>query len=174
MPHQWASVDCLIVLREWILVNDIDDDLIHLFLTPYLEHNALDYFPEDHGAESTKTAQQLVAPLGDSVGSFLSIYLADPGLEVTFGKPQWGDKNAPIYGHSSYEYIGAISAGTSSNLRSQDGAGLIKVFMCHGSEDKAAVRALTRRLRATDFITCWFDEDQILPGQDWELEIAPG
>lgn len=43
--------------------------------------------------------------------------------------------------------------------------------MCHGSEDKAAIRELRYRLVAlgTD---PWLDEEKLLAGQDWKLEIA--
>ena len=46
----------------------------------------------------------------------------------------------------------------------------LKVFLCHASGDKPAVRDLYRRLRA-DGIAPWLDEEDLLPGQDWELEI---
>ena len=44
------------------------------------------------------------------------------------------------------------------------------VFMCHSSGDKTLVRDLHRRLVA-DGINCWLDENDILPGQNWPLEI---
>jgi WD40 repeat protein len=47
----------------------------------------------------------------------------------------------------------------------------IRAFLCHSSGDKEAVRALYRRLREDD-IEPWLDEEEILPGQDWEHEIA--
>jgi hypothetical protein len=46
----------------------------------------------------------------------------------------------------------------------------IKVFICHSSEDKALVRDFCQRLRA-DGVDYWLDEEQILPGQDWQNEI---
>jgi len=45
-----------------------------------------------------------------------------------------------------------------------------KVFLCHSSSDKPRVRALRRSL-LDGGIEPWFDEEDILPGQDWELEI---
>jgi hypothetical protein len=42
--------------------------------------------------------------------------------------------------------------------------------MCHSSGDKAAARALTERLRSAD-VDPWLDDEQLLPGQDWEHEI---
>jgi len=46
----------------------------------------------------------------------------------------------------------------------------LKVFLCHASGDKPAVRDLYHRLRS-DGIAPWLDEEDLLPGQDWELEI---
>ena len=46
----------------------------------------------------------------------------------------------------------------------------LRVFLCHASGDKPAVRDLYRRLRS-DGIAPWLDEEDLLPGQDWQLEI---
>jgi hypothetical protein len=45
-----------------------------------------------------------------------------------------------------------------------------KVFLCHSSADKSRVRALRRQL-LDDGCQTWLDEEDILPGQDWDLEI---
>lgn len=47
---------------------------------------------------------------------------------------------------------------------------LLQVFLCHSSSDKETVRNLYRRLRS-DGIAAWLDEEDLLPGQDWHLEI---
>ncbi len=44
------------------------------------------------------------------------------------------------------------------------------VFLCHASEDKEVVRELADRLEAAG-LDAWLDEREILPGQEWELEI---
>lgn len=46
----------------------------------------------------------------------------------------------------------------------------LRVFLCHASGDKPAVRKLYQRLRRAGFRP-WLDEKDILPGQDWESEI---
>jgi len=46
----------------------------------------------------------------------------------------------------------------------------LRVFLCHSSGDKPAVRDLYRRLR-TDGFEPWLDEEELLPGQDWHEEI---
>lgn len=47
----------------------------------------------------------------------------------------------------------------------------LRVFLCHSSNDKPAVRDLFSRLRS-DSIDPWLDEQKLLPGQDWNLEIT--
>jgi hypothetical protein len=44
------------------------------------------------------------------------------------------------------------------------------VFLCHSSGDKGRVRRLYDQL-ITDGIDCGFDDEDLLPGQDWEYEI---
>jgi hypothetical protein len=46
----------------------------------------------------------------------------------------------------------------------------LRVFLCHSSGDKPIVRDLYRNLKA-DAVNPWLDEENILPGQDWDLEI---
>lgn len=47
----------------------------------------------------------------------------------------------------------------------------LRVFLCHASDDKPAVRRLYRRLKDDGFDP-WLDEEDLLPGQDWDLEIS--
>jgi hypothetical protein len=46
----------------------------------------------------------------------------------------------------------------------------LRVFLCHSSADKPAVRELYRRLQADGFEP-WLDEEDLIPGQDWQREI---
>jgi hypothetical protein len=46
----------------------------------------------------------------------------------------------------------------------------LKVFLCHSSGDKPAIRNLYQRLRA-EGIAPWLDEEDLIPGQDWQQEI---
>lgn len=46
----------------------------------------------------------------------------------------------------------------------------LKVFLCHASADKPAVRKLHRYLRQRG-VQPWLDELDLLPGQDWQVEI---
>ncbi len=47
----------------------------------------------------------------------------------------------------------------------------LRVFLCHASQDKPIVRQLYQRLLVEDWIDPWLDEERLLPGQDWNLEI---
>jgi formylglycine-generating enzyme required for sulfatase activity len=47
---------------------------------------------------------------------------------------------------------------------------LLKVFLCHASTDKPRVRELYRYLKKKRFQP-WFDEAELVGGQDWQLEI---
>lgn len=46
----------------------------------------------------------------------------------------------------------------------------LHVFLCHASDDKERVRVVARQL-AEYSVEVWFDEDKLLPGQDWSFEI---
>jgi hypothetical protein len=45
------------------------------------------------------------------------------------------------------------------------------VFLCHNSEDKPAVREISRTL-AQENIRAWLDEDEIRPGASWQTELG--
>lgn len=45
-----------------------------------------------------------------------------------------------------------------------------KIFLCHSHEDKSVIRNLYQRLK-NDGIKPWLDAEDLIPGQNWELEI---
>ncbi|MBD3305168.1 TIR domain-containing protein [candidate division KSB3 bacterium] len=47
----------------------------------------------------------------------------------------------------------------------------LKVFLCHSSKDKPLIRDLHRQLSALR-LDLWFDEESLLPGQEWRTEIT--
>jgi len=47
----------------------------------------------------------------------------------------------------------------------------LRVFLCHSFSDKPAVRELYNKLRAEAWLQPWLDEEELYPGQDWNLEI---
>jgi TIR domain len=50
-------------------------------------------------------------------------------------------------------------------------AGFFDVFLCHNSEDKPAVREISRTLTQKN-IRAWLDEDEIRPGTSWQTELG--
>lgn len=48
---------------------------------------------------------------------------------------------------------------------------MLRVFLCHATHDKPAVRRLYAQLKAETWIDPWLDEENLLPGQDLDLEI---
>ncbi|MDP1624484.1 MAG: TIR domain-containing protein [bacterium] len=47
---------------------------------------------------------------------------------------------------------------------------LLRIFLCHSSQDKQKVRDLCAKLLSDSF-DVWLDENKLLPGQEWEQEI---
>lgn len=47
----------------------------------------------------------------------------------------------------------------------------LRVFLCHSSHDKPCVRGLYRKL-LDDGFDPWLDEEKLLPGQNWQMEIS--
>jgi formylglycine-generating enzyme required for sulfatase activity len=47
----------------------------------------------------------------------------------------------------------------------------LRVFLCHSSQDKPIVREFYQRLNAEGWIEPWLDEEKLLPGQNWDMEI---
>lgn len=50
-------------------------------------------------------------------------------------------------------------------------ANALRVFLCHSSDDKPAVRELYEQLVKEGFDP-WLDEEKLLPGQNWKREIS--
>jgi tetratricopeptide (TPR) repeat protein len=51
--------------------------------------------------------------------------------------------------------------------------GALRVFLCHASDDKPTIRALYNSLKAETSIKIdpWLDEEKLVPGDEWDLEI---
>jgi hypothetical protein len=47
----------------------------------------------------------------------------------------------------------------------------LRVFLCNGLDDKPTARILYQRLQSEGWIVPWMDEENLLPGQNRELEI---
>lgn len=47
----------------------------------------------------------------------------------------------------------------------------LRIFLCHSSQDKQTVRDLYQLFRNESWLDPWLDEEKLLPGQDWDIEI---
>ncbi len=59
---------------------------------------------------------------------------------------------------------------SSADAEPAGGGRRLRVFLCHASQDKLVVRELYTNLRRDGFDP-WLDEENLVAGQDWELEI---
>lgn len=55
-------------------------------------------------------------------------------------------------------------------VRSPEQVRRLKIFLCHASQDKLVTREVARCLRQAG-AEPWLDEEQLLPGQEWEPQI---
>jgi hypothetical protein len=72
--------------------------------------------------------------------------------------------------NQGYPLLGAGAPAQGGTQEFQQRSAQLRAFLCHSSSDKGAVRQLYSRLRA-DGVRPWLDEEDILPGQDWDREI---
>jgi len=47
----------------------------------------------------------------------------------------------------------------------------LRIFLCHASQDNPIVRELYQKLVTEGWIDPWLDEEKLLPGMDWDMEI---
>jgi formylglycine-generating enzyme required for sulfatase activity len=50
----------------------------------------------------------------------------------------------------------------------------LRIFISYASQDRLEVQKLYQRLKSEPWIEVWFDKENLLPGQDWNLEISKG
>lgn len=86
------------------------------------------------------------------------------------GRVKWkgedpGDFGTIVINENKIELFGPIFINDSAGNRRK-----LRVFLCHASSDKEIVRDLYRRLK-DQLIEPWLDEEDLVPGQDWKLEI---
>lgn len=79
---------------------------------------------------------------------------------LEYARNQYYDNNHFI----DQEAMPRSSVHSSSNQK-------LKVFLCHSSSDKDVVRGLYHNL-VSDGFEPWLDEEDLLPGQNWRLEIS--
>ena len=80
------------------------------------------------------------------------------------------ERLAPTSPHAAQATPRMSRRSASSTQRPPSRKQALRVFLCHSSSDKAAVKELYADLLA-DGYRPWLDVEQLLPGQDWEAEI---
>ncbi len=96
-------------------------------------------------------------------------YLRDDGYEIYQSKFISGH---PVYSSRHREEANNTPS-KNSNLDRESSLKLsrpLRVFLCHASGDKPAVRKLYDRL-LTNGVDAWLDEKKLIPGQQWQIEI---
>lgn len=110
------------------------------------------------GLEKLLSADELMRPFGMSFLTLNKKTSLPARTQIVAVKP-----NAP-------EKASATQPAAPNKAIMTDVPKRLKVFLCHGSEDKSAVRDIHSRL-STLGIQPWLDEADLLPGQDWNREI---
>lgn len=96
------------------------------------------------------------------------IYLSGSQL-VDCNIPDWKSRLFTILG---YEALNTNVLSSTARLKQyEDDEKRLSVFLCHSSNDKPVVRKISRQLKREKWIDPWFDEEKLLPGESWELEI---
>lgn len=86
------------------------------------------------------------------------------------GRVRWqgeasGDFGTIVIDDNKVELFGPIFISDSTGR-----ARKLRIFLCHSTSDKEAVRDLCEKLR-DQMLEPWLDEEKLVPGQDWQLEI---
>lgn len=139
-------------------------------LTEYFDEIQIQYVPKySYGEE--------IAVLTDRSDTRLSLARSYESLKrvlIRFDSPWEYQKNNVVelsakIGIGSNIYIGG-DAVTVKGDRSDGGTKKLRVFLVHGSTDKESARELYEKLKRDGF-SPWLDEQELLPGQDWDFEI---
>ncbi len=129
--------------------------------------------------------QQILARWEEEPTGQLFAIISDADSEVSFyngnGLPKYSfvgqqETNHIINTHreiinksSNQEDVNSTIENTSQKINA--GNNKLKIFLCHSSDDKKSVKALFKKLQKTKG-DIWLDLEKLLPGQDWETEIA--
>jgi hypothetical protein len=119
--------------------------------------------------ESRRATLASVPDVASSFG-FPSRQAAAPRPVVTLPSPRNPQEShgSPAREPSAPSSSAMRSGGTRTPTPSRN---LLRVFLCHASQDKAEVRQLYDRLAALP-VDVWLDEKKLVPGQDWHREIS--
>jgi len=90
--------------------------------------------------------------------------------EAIFATAQAGADRFLGKGFRGYELVPLVESCHFECVKRRRGRHAVSVFLTHSSRDKVSVRNLYRDLSVLG-MEVWLDEESLLPGQDWRLEI---
>lgn len=137
-------------------------------LTEYFDEIQIQYVPKySYGEE--------IAVLADRSDDRLSLARSYESLNralIRFDSPWEYQKNKVIELNAEIDISSNIYIGGDVVKGDKSGRDEInlKVFLVHGSTDKESARELYEKLKRDGF-SPWLDEQELLPGQDWNREI---
>jgi formylglycine-generating enzyme required for sulfatase activity len=159
-PHQ--NIDRAL-LRELLLKHVVSDDLRSFCF------------------ELGEPYENIVGPNDKLNTAIISVvdYFSRRGRVTDF--IQWAKKTFPVatwdavIASSDGVEISASSVGQATvtikpQVKHERIPGPLRVFLCHASDDKPAVRDLYAELKASGYAP-WLDEEDLLLGQKWRIEI---
>jgi hypothetical protein len=99
------------------------------------------------------------------IANFFTLWGRALNGQVKWQGEEWGDFGTIVIADNKLERFGAIFVNETN-----DRARKLRVFLCYAAQDTEAVRSLHARLKE-QFLDPWLDEEKLIPGQDWQLEI---
>jgi hypothetical protein len=137
----------------------------------------VDGLDEDQGATSSPDAHSIAALLPAVPPAGMRVIVAGrPDPPVPADVPPWHplrDKEIirwlSISPHAQVLRDNAVDK-PSHPLDNQELRRQLKVFLCHGSEDKQTIQNFHTRLKDQGFRP-WLDEQDLVPGVEWEVVI---
>lgn len=152
-PHKWiyAQEGKLLIAKNPNVKKNLPDELLQILNNPYPEVRLiaitkLASFLRSQDSEMPKLAVACLEKFNKDIAPEVSVAAKNVLYEYRYGRP----------------VISKPLITSKSSLR---------VFLCHASQDKIAVRELYNHLLAEGWIDPWLDEKKLLPGQDWDLAI---
>jgi len=166
----FETVDNIVILSfsGWNLLTDlpITNGLVYFLASMLCQHFAI-------GDKHEKSIGCLNDFLWDKRGvdtAMRAAYLCrdcrDSSREGDAAKPDI-QAMLDLVSHASRAGVDLLSLPTPSRKGSKDS---YDVFLCHNSDDKPIIRKINVELKAAGLKT-WLDEEQILPGQQWQVEL---
>ena len=165
--------------NEFESITDSSRSIVLKFLTKSfvsiveIKDFTFDYFPEVYRALGVRTT------FNDCVVEIMNYCEKQANYDVLWKaieqeRPKFFEQYYPAWEKAREQEETYIPEAASDDVSNDEPTSKqprkLRVFLCHGSEDKVEVRNLYRKLR-DDGADPWLDEENLLPGQRWQDEI---